>query len=57
MQSYHVAATQQEEHALALQGHPGQKYTDFTEKASAGQNNVRIYIILATFDIISKTLN
>lgn len=57
MQSYHAAATQQEEHALALQGHPGRKYTDFTEKAFAGQNNVRIYIITATFDIISKTLN
>lgn len=57
MQSYHAAATQQEERALALQGHPGRKCTYFTEKASAGQNNVRIYIVLATFDIISNTLN
>lgn len=57
MQSYHAAANQQEERALALQDHPGRKCTYFTEKASAGQNNVRIYIVLATFDIISNTLN
>lgn len=47
-------AIQEEKHAPELLGRPGCKkeVRSGRKKASAGQNNVRIYITFATIDII-----